>query len=121
MDLVKYVSFFIVISVAGMLYDRYKQKFEPDEELKDNNLVKEYLLGENTMLGGNKPIIWVHTKYNVNGRNWYNFGSRNSKKLNAKYIELCVESIIKYSGKSCNVVLISVSYTHLTLPTKRIV
>lgn len=107
MDFGKYVSFFIAITVAGMLYDKYKKKYEPDEELKDNNLVKEYLLGENTVLGGKKPTIWVHTKYDVNGRNWSNFGSRNSKKLNAKYIELCVESIIKYSGKSCNVVLIS--------------
>lgn len=107
MDLVKYMSFFVVISVAGLLYDRYKKKWEPDEELKDNDLVKKYLLGENTILGGGKPILWVHTKYNINSRNWDNFGSRNSKKLNAKYIHLCVESIIKYSGKSCNVVLIS--------------
>jgi len=107
MDLVKYVTVFAIISVTTMLYDRYKKKWEPDEELKDNNLVKEFLLGENTILGGNKPIIWVHTKYNINARNWENFGSRNSKKLNTKYIQLCVESIIKYSGKSCNVVLIS--------------
>lgn len=107
MDLVKYVTFFTIITAVGMLYDRYKKKWEPDEELKDDVLVKQYLLGENTILGGNKPTLWVHTEYNINARDWDNFGSRNSKKLNAKYIELCVESIIKYSGKSCNVVLIS--------------
>lgn len=107
MDLVKYVTIFTIISVTTILYERYKKKYDPDEELKDNHLVKKFLLGENTILGGNKPTIWIHTKYDINARNWENFGSRNSKNLNTKYIELCVESIIKYSGKTCNVVLIS--------------
>ena len=78
MDLVKYVTFFTIITAVGMLYDRYKKKWGADEELKDDVLVKEYLLGENTILGGNKPTLWVHTEYNINARDWDNFGSRNS-------------------------------------------
>ena len=106
MDFVKYVTVFMIITVSGMLYERYKKKYLGDDEERNNGLVKKYLLNDMTKLG-NKPIIWVHTDYDVNARAWSNFGSRNTKKLNKKYIEMCVESIIKYCGETFNVVLIN--------------
>jgi hypothetical protein len=106
MDFVKYVTVFMIITVSGILYDRYKKKYLGDDELKNNSLVEKYLLNDMTELG-KKPIIWVHTDYEVNARAWSSFGSRNTKKLNKRYIELCVESIIKYCGQSFNVVLIN--------------
>ena len=106
MDFVKYVTVFMIITVSGILYDRYKKKYLGDEELNNNNLVEKYLLNDMSKLG-NKPVIWVHTDYEVNARAWSSFGSRNTKKLNKRYIELCVESIIKYCGESFNVVLIN--------------
>ena len=106
MDFVKYVTVFMIITVSGILYDRNKKKYLGDDELKNNSLVEKYLLNDMTELG-KKPIIWVHTDYEVNARAWSSFGSRNTKKLNKRYIELCVESIIKYCGQSFNVVLIN--------------
>ncbi len=106
MNLVEYVTVFMIITVTGILYDRYKKKYLGDDELKNNNLVEKYLFNDMTKLG-NKSIIWVHTEYDVNARAWSSFGSRNTKKLNKRYVELCVESIIKYCGESFNVVLIN--------------
>ena len=76
----------MIITVSGILYDRY-EKYLGDEELNNNSLVEKYLLNDMTELG-KKPIIWVHTDYEVNARAWSSFGSRN-KKLNKRYIELC--------------------------------
>ena len=87
MDFVKYVTVFMIITVSGILYDRYKKKYLGDEELNNNSLVEKYLLNDITELG-KKPIIWVHTDYEVNARAWSSFGSRNTKKLQNKIFHL---------------------------------
>ena len=49
----------------------------------------------------------IHTNYDVNTRNWLDFKSRNTKNLNQMYLEMCVESIVKFCSKSFNVCLIN--------------
>lgn len=70
----RYVGAFVILTVLGALYEKYKVKFVPDEELEKYDLIKKYLLNGNEYLGG-KPILWVHTTHNINARNWVNFGS----------------------------------------------
>jgi len=101
-----YIGIFAVIAVVSILYERYNKKFGEDDELREYHLVRKHLLNDNTVLKG-KPIIWVHTDYKVNSRKWLDFKSRNTKDLNQKYIEMCVESIIKWSGESSNVCIIN--------------
>jgi len=105
MKFVKYVLMFIAISSIGILYDRYKRKFIPDEELDKYDLVKKYLLNEGDGFLG-KPILWLHTSHDINSRKWPSFFSRNTKLLNQPYKNICVETIIKHCGKSFNIVLI---------------
>ena len=101
----RYVSVFVILTVLGVLYEKYKVKFVPDEELEKYDLIKKYLLNGNEYLGG-KPILWVHSTHNINARNWKNFGSRNTNNLNQPYILSCIETIVKHCGKSFHVCLI---------------
>lgn len=105
MKLLNYVMFFILMTTVGMLFDRYKKKFFPDEELDKYNLVRKYLLNESGSVIG-KPILWIHSEYNINARNWKSFYSRNTKEGNQPYIDLCVESVVKHCGDSFNICLI---------------
>ena len=105
MKFVKYILIFITITSIGMLYDRYKKKFMPDEELDKYDLVKKYLLTDSEGIMG-KPILWIHTSHSINSRKWPSFFSRNTKQLNQPYKNMCVESIVKHCGKSFNIVLI---------------
>ncbi len=106
MEILRYIALFLILTSIGMLYDRYKKKYDPDEELSKYHLVQKYLLNEDTILTG-KPILWVHTDHETNSRKWEDFGSRNTEKLNQKYIELCIETIVKYCSQSFNVCLIN--------------
>lgn len=102
----KYIVIIIFLMIFSILYNRYKKKYVPDDELSKFPLVKKYLLEEDNKLSG-KPILWVHTDYNVNSRNWLDFKSRNTKNLNQKYLQLCVEGIVKFCSTSFNVCLIN--------------
>ena len=101
----KYLLYFIVLVAVGIVYDKYKQKQGLTEDQKNYDLVKKYLLNDETILG-NKPILWIHTVRDVNARHWPSFLSRNTTDLNQPYIGMCIESIIKHCGDSFNVVLI---------------
>ena len=103
--MIRYASAFIILTVLGVLYEKYKLKFVPDEELKKYDLIKKYLLNGSEHLGG-KPIMWVHSTHNINARHWKNFGSRNSQNLNQPYILSCIETIIKHCGDSFHICLI---------------
>ncbi len=96
------IAFFVLASTVGILYERYLKKYFPDNELDKYELIKKHLLNETN----HKPILWVHTDYDINNRKWLNFYSRNTNDLNQEYINLCIETIIKYCGDSFNVFLI---------------
>ena len=115
MNIVNYVLVFIAVTTVGMLYDRYSKKFYPDEELDKYNLVRKYLLNESDSLDG-KPFLWIHTKHKINGRNWESFKSRNTKRLNQPYKDLCVESIVKHCGDSFKICLIDDSSFEKIIP-----
>ncbi len=101
----RYFTLFIVLTVIGYLYEKYKLKYVPDEELEKYDLVRKFLLNGGPGLG-NKPILWIHTSHPVNHRDWQSFGSRNTRLLNQPYRVSCVETVVKHCSKSFNVVLI---------------
>ena len=103
--MINYLALFVILTVIGILYDKYKKKYEPDEELKNYDLVKKYLLNDGMVIQG-KPCLWIHSEHLPNTRNWQTFLDRKSTDLNQPYIETCVENIIKYCNKSFNICLI---------------
>ena len=65
-----------------------KQNISLMKNLDKYSLVRKYLLNESDSMTG-KEILWIHTKHDINSRNWSSFGSRNSRKLNQPYKDLC--------------------------------
>ena len=62
--MIKYISTFVILTVLGILYEKYKLKYESDDELSKYDLINKYLLNGSDSLGG-KPILW--TKIYING------------------------------------------------------
>jgi len=103
--MLKYIIYFIILTSIGMLYDKYKKKYLPSDTDKNDKMIKEFLLND-SLLSNNKPIMWIHTSYNINSRQWPSFYSRNTKNLNEPYIQACVESLVKHCGNSFHICLI---------------
>jgi len=103
--MIRYITTFVILTVLGVLYERYKIKYQPDEELSKYDLIKKYLLNGSDNLGG-KPILWIHATHEINARNWSSFYSRNNIKLNQPYLLSCLETIVKHCGDSFNICLI---------------
>ena len=61
----RYISVIIILTVLGILYEKYKLKFMPDEELQKYDLIRKYLLNGDEDLGGGsnkkanrfKPVV----------------------------------------------------------------
>ena len=106
MNIVKYVMYFIILTAVGILYERYNSKYNGLDETRQYDLIKKYLLNESSLATSKKPIIWIHTKYEVNARNWKSFYSRNSSDLNQPYIMLTLRSIITHCSEDFNICLI---------------
>ena len=107
MNITNYILTFIALTTVGILYDKYSKKYDLNNEERDVNLIKKYLLNENNVLVEEKPILWIHSSTEVNSRNWKNFKSRNNNNLNQTYLVLCIETAIKHCSGSFNVCLIN--------------
>mgnify|MGYP001317080850 CR=1 FL=1 len=107
MNITNYILTFIALTTVGILYDKYSKKYDLNNEERDVNLIKKYLLNENNVLVEEKPILWIHSSTEVNSRNWKNFKSRNNNNLNQTYLVLCIETAIKHCSESFNVCLIN--------------
>ena len=102
--LIKYIAIMSIVTTVGILYDKFKSKYIPDEELEKIGTINKYLLGDGVFK--NKPVLWIHTCYDTNCRKWETFGSRNTKNLNQPYLNSCLETIVKKCGNSFNICLI---------------
>lgn len=102
----KYVGSLSALFVMSLLYNKYKKTEELDEESKQYNLVRKYLLNHSSLAQSKKPILWIHMNYELNARNWSSFGSRNSDDLNQPYLYLTIKSIIDKCGESFNICII---------------
>ena len=104
--MIKFLGLFVFLTLLGYLYDRYKFKYEGDEELNRYEKMKEYLLNDSASGLMAKPILWIHNDKEVNSRKWLSFGGRNSARTNLEYLTTCLETIVKKNGDSFNVCLI---------------
>lgn len=111
----RYFPMFIFLTLLGFVYEKYKLKFEPDEELKKYDMVQKFLLNGGEGLG-HKPLLWIHTSHPINNRFWPSFGSRNTNLLNEPYKISCVETIIKHCSESFNICLIDDYSFHKLIP-----
>lgn len=113
--MILYLVFFIIMVALSILYDKYRKKQDNAKNIEEYDLVKKYLLNEQSLLG-DKPNLWIPIEYEINSRNWLNFGSRNTRRLNQPYLYLTVKTIIDKCGDDFNVCLIDDSSIAKVLP-----
>lgn len=109
MDYVKYIVTLIMLLALGMVYDKFKSHFVDDDNAKHYNIVRQYLLNKDEpslAQPNNKPIIWIHTDYEMNATRWASFGSRNTRTMNQPYKLLTIKSIIDRCGGDFNICMI---------------
>lgn len=105
MNIIKVFSLFIILSIIGILYDKYLNKNRNDENLSKYDLIQKYLFNDSTVFDS-RPVLWIHVNHDINSRQWLNFMSKNSNFLNQSYKELCIESIIKQCSASFNICIV---------------
>jgi len=106
MDYSKYiVSAGMMLSVL-MIYQKYKSADEADDDYRNYNIVKRYLVNDSSLAKSDLPILWIYMEYPKNSRWWDSFYSRNSNDLNQPYLYLTIKSIIDKCGSHFNVCLI---------------
>ena len=65
-----------MLLVASYVGSQIKSKLNIENTDEDEHkLIKEYILNDSPLYGLNRPKLWIHSKYEVNSRNWYSFGS----------------------------------------------
>jgi hypothetical protein len=99
-----YIIAVVVIFIISSIADKIKSKMSNTDN--DQELIQKYLLNDSPLYGYNRPKLWIHSKYEVNSRNWQKFHARNSTDLNQPYLHLTIKSIINHCGKDFNICLI---------------
>jgi len=98
-----YLFAFSAIAIFSYMGTQMKQTFSTNDEY---TLIKKYLLNDSPLYGFNKPKLWIHSKYEVNSRQWKSFQSRNTTDLNQPYLHLTIKTIINHCSGDFNVCLI---------------
>ena len=78
MKYAKYILTIITMTLAGILYEKYKNTELNDEDARNYELVKKYLLNDSSLAQSKRPILWIHMTYDTNARWWPTFSSRNT-------------------------------------------
>ena len=106
MEYGRYVLYIIVLIAVGILYEKYKQHNDNEDNGRQYELVRKFLLNDTSLARSHLPIIWIHASKEVNARWWPSFYSRNTKCVNQPYEFITIKSIIDHCGDSFNVCLI---------------
>jgi hypothetical protein len=114
--MIKYIGSLAVLLIMSLMYEKYKKKESFDDESKQYELVRKYLLNHSSLAQSKKPILWIHMDYEINARSWSSFGSRNNDHLNQPYLYLTIKSIIDKCGSDFNICIIDDSTFGKILP-----
>lgn len=102
----KYIVSFAMLFAIGILYEKYKLGVINDEDKRNYEMVKKYLVNDSSLAKSKLPILWIHLKYEYNSRWWPSFNSRGTYELNQPYLFLTIKSIIDKCGADFNICLI---------------
>ena len=73
-------------------------KEQQESPFQDRNLVKK---------GMDKPVVWIYVNNSdVNSRSWADFMSRSSRAINLPFLNLCYQTISKYTQKNYRIEVI---------------
>ena len=96
----------LLLLIIAYVYSTYSGKLNNDTEKEERDLIQKFLANDVNKMDRNKPFLWIPVEYDVNERQWLNFGSRNTTNLNQPYLYLTIRSIIDKCGDSFNICII---------------
>jgi len=105
-NILRYAVVLTILAVSAYVGNQIKNKYASNDPEKEYELVQKYLLNDSPLYGDNKPKMWIHSKYEVNAREWQSFGSRNSTDLNQPYLHLTIKSVIHHCSDDFHIMLI---------------
>lgn len=110
-----YLVTFLLLTLVGYLYDKYRRKNDTYDETMNEQLIRKYLLNDG-FTSNNKPPLWIYIENDINSREWLSFGSRNTYNLNQPYLYITIRSIINQSSNDFNVCIINDESIHKLIP-----
>jgi hypothetical protein len=113
---IKQILMILILLVIGYAYSMYTGKLNNETEIEERDLIQQFLANDVTKMDRNKPFLWIPIEYDVNERQWLNFGSRNTTNLNQPYLYLTIRSIIEKCGDSFNICIIDDNVFNKLLP-----
>ena len=106
----------LLLLIIGYVYSMYSGKLNQDTEKEERDLIQKFLANDVNKMDRKKPFLWIPIQYDVNERNWVNFGSRNTTNLNQPYLYLTIRSIIEKCGDSFNICIIDDNVFNKLIP-----
>lgn len=103
------VILFGVVAIASYFGNQIKASFDTQDKKEEHELIRKYLLNDmvdSPIQNYHRPKLWIHTKYEVNARQWKSFCSRNTTDLNQPYIYLTIRSIVLACSNHFDIMLI---------------
>lgn len=98
----QYFVIAVLIIVGLVIYDAMNKRTEFNKDAITREKIQKYLSNPKNK----RPFMWIHVPYESNTRNWIDFMSRKTHKLNQPYIELCLRSIINHCDESFNICIV---------------
>jgi hypothetical protein len=98
-----YILAFGLVMIASYVGNGYKEKYLQYTN-DEYEMIRKYLLNDSPLYGFNRPKIWIHSKYEINARNWK--ALRNTTDLNQPYLNITIQSIIDHCGDNFHICLI---------------
>ena len=68
MDYVKYIITMALLLGVGVIYEKYKLSALGDENTRNYELVKKYLVNDSSLAKSKLPILWIHVDYETNAK-----------------------------------------------------
>ena len=94
----------------------YKGKLSNDTDIEERDLIQKFLANDVNKMDRKKPFLWIPVEYEMNERQWLNFGSRNTTNLNQPYLYLTIRSIVEKCGDSFNICIIDDNVFNKLIP-----
>jgi hypothetical protein len=98
-----YILAISLVMIASYVGNSYKEKYHQYSN-DEYEMIRKYLLNDSPLYGFNRPKIWIHSKYEINARNWK--AHRNTTDLNQPYLSLTIQSVIDHCGDNFHICLI---------------
>lgn len=102
-DIFFYLTLFVIVVFLGFAVKKLQKYFEQPDEY---HYIRNYLLNDSPLYNYNKPKIWIHSKFEVNARDWKQDNFRNSTDLNQPYLNVCLKTIINHCSRDFHICLI---------------